>query len=182
MKMAKKLLAMVLASAMALCVLTGCGGGGGGSSAVSTKALVDELNKTGTVKFEASSQPTTTEDVTVMREHANVHLAQGYPLDKAVLYSVEDQMRAILKQEPQYTEVSLTFAIITNSSNLSAQQLAEQTKANVRKSTVKRDGTIIRTDKSYGFDLTEGATYTVNSVTFSTNAGTCTVVVLGEKG
>lgn len=182
MKMMKKVLALALAGAMALCVLTGCGGGGGGSSSSTTKALVDELNKQGTITFEKAAQAVTAKEIQQMADHANTHLAQGHSLKNSVLYSVEDELRALLKDNPSYQAVYVICSIITNSDKLTVEQMAEKTMENLLKTTVDRNNAITREYKSKGqFDLTEGATYTVNTVTFNTNAGTCTVVVMGRK-
>lgn len=52
MKMMKKLMALVLASALALTLLTGCGGGGGGNSSVTINGQTMTINKAEVGDFE----------------------------------------------------------------------------------------------------------------------------------
>lgn len=176
MKMMKKVLALALAGAMALCVLTGCGGG---SNAVSTDDLVKALNETGAAKFEVA------QDVTVK---------------PAEIQSVQDRINKKLQNHPSYTitdAVELVMAenltrnladggigavaegicaVVEKSSKMSASTLAAQVVKNATliKVTKTSDGASL---SRKNITLDEGGTYDIALVTLDTDKGVCTLVI-----
>ena len=175
MKMMKKVLALALAGAMALCVLTGCGGGGGGSSAVSTDDLVDALNGTGAAKF------VVTEDVEVneaaiekVQQRVNYYLTKNNTLTRSVEFTMAESMEAELEDEGDWTDE--VCAIVENSSRMTTKELAAQVVKNVERLE------LTQTAKGYhlenkDFSFEQGETYDVTVVTLNTNKGVCTVVL-----
>ena len=176
MKMMKKVLALALAGAMALCVLTGCGGG---SNAVSTDDLVKALNETGAAKFE---------------------VAQGVTVKPAEIQSVQDRINKKLQNHPSYTitdAVELVMAenltrnladggigavaegicaVVEKSSKMSASTLAAQVVKNATliKVTKTSDGASL---SRKNITLDEGGTYDIALVTLDTDKGVCTLVI-----
>ena len=176
MKMMKKVLALALAGAMALCVLTGCGGG---SNAVSTDDLVKALNETGAAKFEVA------QDVTVK---------------PAEIQSVQDRINKKLQNHPSYTitdAVELVMAenltrnladggigavaegicaVVEKSSKMSASTLAAQVVKNATliKVTKTSDGASL---SRKNITLDEGGTYDIALVTLDSDKGVCTLVI-----
>lgn len=176
MKMMKKVLALALAGAMALCVLTGCGGG---SNAVSTDDLVKALNETGAAKFE---------------------VAQNVTVKPAEIQSVQDRINKKLQNHPSYTitdAVELVMAenltrnladggigavaegicaVVEKSSKMSASTLAAQVVKNATliKVTKTSDGASL---SRKNITLDEGSTYDIALVTLDTDKGVCTLVI-----
>mgnify|MGYP000834079041 CR=1 FL=1 len=176
MKMMKKVLALALAGAMALCVLTGCGGG---SNAVSTDDLVKALNETGAAKFE---------------------VAQNVTVKPAEIQSVQDRINKKLQNHPSYTitdAVELVMAenltrnladggigavaegicaVVEKSSKMSASTLAAQVVKNATliKVTKTSDGASL---SRKNITLDEGGTYDIALVTLDTDKGVCTLVI-----
>lgn len=183
MKMAKKLLAMVLASAMALCVLTGCGGGGG-SSAVSMDALAKALNETGAAKFEVA------EDVTVdaaavqkvqNRVNEYLKLDSRNTITDAVEFTMAETMEDNLRNEEEGTSTSELCSIVEKSNTMSASTLAAQVVKNAEELTLtKKVGGGYHLSGSR-VTLDAEATYEMVSVTLNTDKGVCTVVLFYEK-
>lgn len=180
MKMMKKVLALALAGAMALCVLTGCGGGGGGSSAVSTDDLVKALNETGAAKFEvaddAAPEPAV---IQKLQDRINKKLQKNssYTITDAVELVMAEELAGNLKYEEIGTAAEETCAVVEKSNEMSAATLAAQVVKNATVITLTKtsaDGASVNRNKT---TLDAKTTYGIMSLTFNTNKGVCTLVI-----
>lgn len=178
MKMMKKVLALALAGAMALCVLTGCGGGGG-SSTVSTDDLVKALNETGAAKFEVADGVTAEPaEIQKLQDRINKKLQKnsGYTITDAVELVMAEELAGNLKDEEIGTVVEGACAVVEKSNKMSAATLAAQVVKNVTMITLTKtdDGANLRRKN---IALNVGDTYDIISVTLDTDKGVCTLVV-----
>jgi len=179
MKMMKKVLAIALAGAMALCVLTGCGGGGGGSNAAATETLADALNATGVAKFELAEGSLKQETIQKLQEYTNEELAddEENTISDAVGFAIGDILADEMVGAPEGTIVDEIHAVIENADTMSAKMLADKVLENLQSITVtkKVGGGYRYSLGAAGLDKTE--TYEITMFTLNTDKGVCTVVL-----
>lgn len=174
MKMMKKVLALALAGAMALCVLTGCGGGGG-SSAVSTDNLVDALNATGVAKFAVNEDVNVNEaSIEKVQKRVNYYLTKNNTLTRSVEFTMAESMEDGLEDEGD--ETYEICAIIENSNKMTTKELAAQAVKNVEELELTKTASGYHLENK-AFSFEQGETYEVIAVTLETNAGVCTIVL-----
>lgn len=118
MKVVKKLMALVLASALALTLLTGCGGGGGGNSSVTINGQTMTINKARVGDFEKAFENKMAgngyADVTYSAEMTNLlekALKEGAKQNSAatqVATNYVGMSGAVYFEEPNWADVADT--------------------------------------------------------------------------
>lgn len=177
MKMMKKVLALALAGAMALCVLTGCSGG---SNAVSTDDLVKALNETGTAKFEVAQDVTPKPaEIQSVQDRINKKLQDhpSYTITDAVELVMAENLTRSLADGGIGAVAEGICAVVEKSSKMSASTLAAQVVKNATliKVTKTSDDGASLSRKNITLDV--GGTYEIALVTLNTDKGVCTLVL-----